>query len=160
MQPHQNAAPQKSTKCRMPWITTHPLLPQVEKEIQSMFQQGVISPVTELTAWCSAMVTVPKPNSLYRICVDLTQLNRCVQREIHPLSSVDESLTKLSQSKIFLKLIAKSGFWQIPLDEESWLVIASMACPSASVMHPRFFSAPCSQLSLTSKESSAIWMTS
>ena len=62
---------------------------------------------------------VPKPNQGVRICVDLTQLNKSVQREIYPVSSVDESLAKLGQSKIFTKLDCKSGFWQIPLSPKS-----------------------------------------
>ena len=70
----------------------HPLLPQVEKEIQSMLKQGVISPVTSPTTWCSGLVVVPKSNGKHRICVDLTNLNKSVLREIHPMSSVDESL--------------------------------------------------------------------
>ena len=84
-----------------------------------MLQEGIISPVTEPTEWCSGIVVVPKPNGTVRICVDLTQLNKAVRREIHPMPSVDESLAKLANSKIFTKLDAKSGFWQIPLTEES-----------------------------------------
>ncbi len=105
----------------------HPLLPQVEKEIQSMLQQGVISPVTSPTTWCSGMVVVPKSNGTHRICVDLTNLNKSVLREIHPMSSVDESLAKLGRSTIFSKLDAKSGFWQIPLDAESTLLTTFIA---------------------------------
>ena len=67
----------------------------------------------------SGIFVVPKPNGTVRICVDLTQLNKAVRREIHPMASVDESLAKLANSKIFTKLDAKSGFWQIPLVEES-----------------------------------------
>ena len=68
------------------------------------------------------MVPVPKPNGSVRICVDLTQLNKAVEREIHPMSSVDESLAKLGKSSIFTKLDANSGFWQVPLDDESKLL--------------------------------------
>ena len=87
-----------------------------------MLQQGVISAVTLPTAWCSGLVPVPKPNGNVRLCVDLTQLNKAVQREIHPMPSVDESLAKLGKSWYFTKLDAKSGFWQLPLDEESKLL--------------------------------------
>ena len=73
----------------------HPLLPKVKRELDSMLQQGVISPVTVPTAWCSGLVPVPKPNGNVRLCVDLTRLNKAVQREIHPMPSVDESLAKL-----------------------------------------------------------------
>ena len=100
----------------------HPLIPKVEAELQSMLKQNVISPVTVPTEWCSGMVCVPKPNDKVRICVDLTQLNKAVKREIHPMPSVDESLSKLGQGKVFSKLDANSGFWQVPLDEQSRLL--------------------------------------
>ena len=76
----------------------HLLLAKVKQELDSMLQQGVISPVTVPTAWCSGLVSVPKPNGNVRLCVDLTQLNKAVQREIHPMLSVDESLAKLEKS--------------------------------------------------------------
>ena len=100
----------------------HPLLPKVKKELESMLKQSVISKVTEPTKWCSGMVPVLKPNGSVRICVDLTSLNKAVEREIHPMSSVDESLAKLGKSTIFTKLDANSGFWQLPLDDESKLL--------------------------------------
>ena len=65
------------------------------------------------------MVCVPKPNGKDRICVDLTQLNEAVKREVYLMPSVDESPSKLGQGKVFSKLDANSGFWQIPLDEQS-----------------------------------------
>ena len=52
----------------------------------------------------------------------LTKLNKAVQREIHLMPSVDESLAKLGKSHIFSKLDANSGFWQLPFDEESRLL--------------------------------------
>ena len=100
----------------------YPLLPKVKQELDSMLQQGVISPVTVPTTWCPGLVPVPKPNGNVRLCVDLTQLNKAVQREIHPMPSVDESLAKLGKSRFFTKLDANSGFWQLPLDEESKLL--------------------------------------
>jgi len=40
------------------------------------------------------------------------------------MPSVDESLAKLKKSRYFTKLDADSGFWQLPLDEESNLLTA------------------------------------
>ena len=51
--------------------------------------------------------------------VDLTKLNEYVQRENHPLPSVDVNLGKLAGAKCFTKLDANSGFWQIKLSEGS-----------------------------------------
>ena len=100
----------------------HPLIPKVKSQIETMLQQGVISPVTAPTKWCGGIVPVLKPNGSVRICVDLTHLNKAVQREIHPMPSVDENLAKLGDSKIFSKLNANSGFWPTPLDDESKLL--------------------------------------
>ena len=56
----------------------YPLLPKVKQELDSMLRQGAISPVTVPTAWCSGLVSVPKPHGNVRLCVDLTKLNKAV----------------------------------------------------------------------------------
>lgn len=88
----------------------HQLLPKVKNEIDSMLRQGVISPVTVPTGWCSGVVPDPKPNGRVRICADLTSLNKAVQRETHPIGSMP------SESRVLTKLDAYRRFWQIPLD--------------------------------------------
>jgi transposase InsO family protein len=97
----------------------HPLHTQVQKELELMTKQGVISPINSPTAWCSGMVCVPKKNGRVCVCVDLTALNKVVLREVHPMKTVDENLAKLKGSVCYSKLDANSGFWQIPLDFES-----------------------------------------
>ena len=99
-----------------------PLMDEVKKELQRMEDQGVISRVTEATEWCAGMVVVPKENGKVRICVDLTHLNQSVCRERHLLHTVDESLAQLAGAKVFSKLDANSGFWQVPLAPESALL--------------------------------------
>ena len=54
---------------------------------------------------------------------NLTRLNESVRRERHPLPSVDQVLAQLSGATIFSKLDANSGFWQVPLSQESALLI-------------------------------------
>ena len=87
-----------------------------------MKQLGVIVPVKEPTNWCLGMAVVPKPPDKVRICVDLTQLNKSVQREHHQLPAVEQTLAQLAGAKIFSKLDANLGFWQIPLSPESSLL--------------------------------------
>ena len=65
---------------------------------------------------------VPKANSKVRICVDLTRLNQSVKRERHPLPAVDQMLAQLAGAKVFTKLDANSGFWQIHLEPASSLL--------------------------------------
>ena len=87
-----------------------------------MEAMGVISKVTQPTDWCAGLVVVPKANEKIRICVDLTHLNKWVNRERHILPSVDLILAQLSGAKVFSKLDAQSRFWQIPLVRESALL--------------------------------------
>ncbi|KAI2648260.1 hypothetical protein H4Q32_018307 [Labeo rohita] len=97
-----------------------PLRDKVREELERMERMGVISKVTEPTAWCSGMVVVPKPTkNKLRICVDLTPLNAAVKKERHILPAVDQTLAMMSDAKVFTKLGARSGFWQIPLTPES-----------------------------------------
>ena len=83
---------------------------------------GVISKVQQPTEWCVGMVVVPKANGKVRTCVDLTKLNESVQTEQHPLLAVDQTLAQLAGPKVFSKLDANSGFWQIPIDPASSLL--------------------------------------
>ncbi|KAG1649800.1 putative phosphoenolpyruvate synthase [Nymphon striatum] len=94
---------------------------KVKKELDRMEKIGVIYSVNEPTDWCSPMVVVPKgPNAeSVRICIDYTELNKFVQREIHPVSIVQDSLAKLGKGIVFSKIDTNSGFWQIPLSEKS-----------------------------------------
>ena len=87
-----------------------------------MEKLGVIAKVQQPTDWCAGMVIVPKRNGTVRICVDLTKLNTSVCRERHILPSVEEILTLLGDAKVFSKLDANSGFWQIKLARESALL--------------------------------------
>ena len=57
-----------------------------------------------------------------RICVDLTRLNQSVCRERHPLPAVEQTLAQLASARVFSKLDANSGFWQIPFSRESALL--------------------------------------
>ena len=70
----------------------------------------------------AGMVVVPKKNGSIRICVELKPLNESVLREVHPLPRVDETLAQMTGAKVFSKLDANSGFWQIPLAPQSRLL--------------------------------------
>lgn len=85
-----------------------PLRSKVAEELERMEKAGVISKVSEPTPWCAGMVLKP--------------LNRSVLREVHPLPKVDETLAQLAGAKVFSKLDANSGFWQIPLSPSSRLL--------------------------------------
>ena len=118
-----------------------PLLPKVKAELQRMENMDVISKIEKPTEWCAGMVVVPKPNGNVRICVDLTKLSENVCRKRHILPSVEQTLAQVSGAKVFTKLDANFGFWQIELAKQSSKLTTfitpfgpSPDCPSASLL--------------------------
>ena len=83
-----------------------------------MVEKNILAPVSEATDWVSSMFAVVKPNKL-RICIGPKDLNRAIKRPHYPLPTVEEVAIRLSQAKVFSLLDAKSGFWQVLLDEAS-----------------------------------------
>ena len=83
-----------------------PLLPAVKEQLQSMEQDGVIQRVVDPTDWCAPMVVVPKE-----------QLP--VRRPRFELPCVDDVLARLGGAKLFSKLDANSGFFQVILAGDS-----------------------------------------
>ena len=77
-----------------------------------MENMGVISKIEQPTSWCARMVVVAKRSEAVRICVDLKPLNQRVLRE-------PQTLAQVAGAKMFSKLDANSGFWQIPLAKQS-----------------------------------------
>ena len=82
-----------------------------------MEKEGIIEKVTEPIEWCAPMVPVVKK---IRICVYLKRLNEAVIREISMMPNLDDVSPKLAGAKYFFKLNASSGFYQVPLHEDSW----------------------------------------
>ena len=77
-------------------------------------------PVNETSEWCSRGFFVSKPNGGARLVVDLSRLNEVIERPVHPFTAGTDLLKNLnSESKVFCKLDAVMGYFQIPLDKES-----------------------------------------
>ena len=64
------------------------------------------------------MVVVQK-NGRVRVCLDPRNLNQAIMRSHYPLPTIEEVATQLTNAKLFTVLDAKSGFWQVVLDEPS-----------------------------------------
>jgi len=91
----------------------------LKEELGRMVKMGVIKKIEEPTNWCAPCVIVPKKNNKLRVCIDFTRLNKAVRREFHPLPTSEETLSALGNAKVFTKLDANCGYWQMELEEES-----------------------------------------
>ena len=92
---------------------------KIKEELDRTEEAGVIVRQTEPTEWVSSMVTVIKPSKI-RICIDPRDLNQAIKREHYPMKTIEEVVAEIPGAKVFSTLDARSGFWQIKLDEASF----------------------------------------
>jgi hypothetical protein len=95
------------------------MMDKLKAELERMKHLDVIDKIDEPSDWVSSLVIVEKPNGQIRLCLDPRDLNKAIKRHHHPMPTVDEILAKLGGAKIFSKLDASSGYWQIKVDDES-----------------------------------------
>ena len=94
---------------------------EAEKTVNELVKKGVIVPANETTDWCSPAFFVPKGDKIrVRLVTDYTELNKHVKRPIHPFSSTQEILQAVpKEAKVFAKLDAVHGYFQLGLDKVS-----------------------------------------
>jgi hypothetical protein len=85
--------------------------------VEKMLASGVIEPST--SEYASPVVIVKKKDGQPRFCADYRRLNAATRDEAAPLPIIQEMLRDLGQAKVFSSLDLKSGYWQIPLSNES-----------------------------------------
>ena len=81
--------------------------------------------MTEPTDWCAPIVVDQKKNTdEIRLCVDFTNLNKFVRREIYQSSTPAEAVAEIfaTGAKFFTTFDALKGYHQCPFDEESQLL--------------------------------------
>ena len=94
-----------------------PQLDEVREHLKLMLDAGVIWPSNSL--WCNAVVLVRKKDRSCRFCIDFRKLNSLTVKDSHPLPHISETLESLAGVAHCLMFDMNSGFWQIPMDEES-----------------------------------------
>lgn len=109
--------PVANTRRRIP---LHLRVP-VEKELKHLVEMDIIEPVDGPTPWVSPTVVTTKPhdNTKIRICVDMTEVNKAIERERHVTPTLDDILSDLDGTMLFSALYLTHGYHQLELDEES-----------------------------------------
>ena len=73
--------------------------------MKRLFDAGIIELVNDTNEWVSPVVIVPKINSdEIRLCVDMTQVNKAIERVWHVIATLDELRYDLNGAKVFQKL--------------------------------------------------------
>ena len=92
-------------------------LDEVHAHLKMMLDAGVIWPSN--SPWCNAVVLVRKKDGSLRFCIDFRKLNSLTVKDSHPLPHICETLESLTGAAHYLTFDMNSGFWQVPMDEES-----------------------------------------
>ena len=93
------------------------LEPQLQQSLKEWLQMGIIAP--SKSPFCSPLLAVRKKDGKHRFCLDCRHLNKQTQFDSEPIADITAIFARLSNKKIFSKLDLTSGFWQVPLHEES-----------------------------------------
>ncbi|XP_075908910.1 uncharacterized protein LOC142905724 [Petromyzon marinus] len=88
----------------------------VKTAVDDMLCAEIISP--SASPWGAPIVLVKKHDGSLRFCVDFRHLNKISVANAYPLPRMDESLDALAGARFFSTLDL-TGFWQLPLDDES-----------------------------------------
>ncbi len=112
----ENAVPFKVTTARK---LPHAAREDIKRQLEDMVKKVIIAPVNEPTKWVHPMVVVLKADGSWRLCVDLTKLNKYVLRPYYPMTTPKDAVELPRTARRFASLDAKTGYWQILLDEES-----------------------------------------
>ena len=90
----------------------------VTKHLQELEEQGVIEKVGKHTSpWLSPIVAVRKRNGKLRVCLDLTEVNKAVIANDHPIPEMQKMLDRLQGAVVFSSLDMKAAYHQLELHE-------------------------------------------
>ena len=105
--------PFKEHFCRIP----PPQLNEVREHLKLMLDAGIIWPSN--SPWCNAVVLVRKKDGSLRFCIDFRKLNSLTVKDSHLLPCIWERLESLAGATHYSTFEMNSGFWQVPMDDES-----------------------------------------
>ena len=94
-----------------------PQVDEVRKHLKLMLDAGVVRPSN--SPWCNAVVLVRKKDGSLHFCIDFRRLNALTVKDSHPLPRICETLESLAGAAHYSTFDLNSGFWQVPMDQES-----------------------------------------
>ena len=94
-----------------------PQLDEVCAHLKMMLDAGVMR--LSNSPWCNAVVLVRKKDGSLHFCINFRRLNTLTVRDSRPLPRICMTLESLAGAAHYTTIDMNSGFWQVPMDEES-----------------------------------------
>ena len=89
----------------------------MEAEIQQYLELGLIR--QSVSPWASPVLMIRKPDGGIRFCIDYRKLNALTVKDCYPMPLIDDLLDVLSNAKLFSTMDIASGYWNVPMEEDS-----------------------------------------
>lgn len=100
-----------------PYRLPHAQKPVLDKEIEDMLREGIISPST--SRWGSPMMLVDKKDGSSRPVVDYRKVNKITVAEPYPMPRIDDTIDQMAGAAYISTLDLTKGYWQVPVAEDS-----------------------------------------
>ena len=85
--------------------------------LTKLLEKGVIRESD--SQWGSNVVLVPKSNGSWRLCVDYRDVNKVLKFDSYPIPHLVSGLQRICHASVFCTIDLESGFWNLPLCEDS-----------------------------------------
>ncbi|KAH0472939.1 MAG: uncharacterized protein KVP18_005262, partial [Porospora cf. gigantea A] len=89
----------------------------LQEELRSMLDAGVIEPSNSPHA--SEVVLVRKKDGGWRVCIDFRQVNDLTVPDQYPLPRIADLIREVRQSRFFVALDLRAGYWQVKMEADS-----------------------------------------
>lgn len=100
-----------------PYRLSHPERQKVRNMVEDLIQNDIVQESN--SNYASPILLVKKKNGELRLCVDYRALNSKTVKDKYPLPLIDDQLSNLSGNKFFITLDLASGYYQIPMGDQS-----------------------------------------
>ncbi|GAA0174903.1 hypothetical protein LIER_28191 [Lithospermum erythrorhizon] len=113
-----------------------PNVAAIREEVQALLKAGAIREL-KFPNWIANLVLVKKPNNKWRMCTDITSLNKACPKDFYLLSCLGQLVDGNVGHEVFHFMDASRGYHQIkmlPKDEEKTAFITDYGLYCWNVM--------------------------
>lgn len=100
-----------------PYRLSHKERDNVRTMIDDMLDAGIVR--ESVSEYASPIILVRKKDGKMRMCVDYRMLNSVTVKERYPMPNIEDEISRLSGQAYFVTLDLTSGYYQVPLSEDS-----------------------------------------